>query len=82
MGLFYKRHKTSGSEKNYITHYYNTQRISMCLLARVPVDREPDDVRLVYSYVIGMVGHIQKTQASQGDSIFSVAINKQTYNLL
>lgn len=54
----------------------------MCLLAQVPVDREPDDVRLVYSYVIGMVGHIQKTQASQGDSIFSVAINKQTYDLL
>lgn len=84
--FFKKRHKIPGSEKKYfITCNYNTQRISMFLAAQVPDlpgDRETDDVCSSYGYVIGKVGHIQETQASEGDSIFSVVNNKQTYALL
>lgn len=79
--FFSKDIKIPGSEKTYFItcNYNNTQRISMCLTAQVPAlpgDREPDDVCSSYGYVIGKVGHIQETRASERDSIFTVVNNK------
>lgn len=57
----------------------------MCLAAQVlalPGHRERDDVCSSYGYITGKVGHIQETQASERDNIFSVVNNKQTYALL
>lgn len=79
--FFSKDINIPGSEKTYfITYdYNNTQRISMCLTAQVPAlprDIGPDDVCSSYAYVMGKVGHIQETHASERDSIFSVVNNK------